>query len=40
MERSQSLALDSILVSLRDRRLIGATNDRRIRVWDATPLPE
>jgi WD40 repeat protein len=22
------------------RRLIGATHDRRIRVWDATPLPE
>jgi WD40 repeat protein len=22
------------------RRLIGATQDRRIRVWDATPLPE
>ena len=22
------------------RRLIGATSDRRIRVWDATPLPE
>jgi WD40 repeat protein len=22
------------------RRLIGATRDRRIRVWDATPLPE
>jgi hypothetical protein len=22
------------------RRLIGARHDRRVRVWDATPLPE
>ena len=35
-----SVGVDSVRFVSDGRRLIGATHDRRIRVWDATPLPE
>ena len=35
-----SIGVDSVRFVSDGRRLIGATRDRRIRVWDATPLPE
>ena len=35
-----SVGVDSVRFGSEGRRLIGATHDRRIRVWDATPLPE
>ncbi len=35
-----SVGVDSVRFGSDGRRLVGATHDRRIRVWDATPLPE
>ena len=35
-----SVGVGSVRFVSDGRRLIGATRDRRIRVWDATPLPE
>jgi hypothetical protein len=34
-----SASVDSIRF-VSDGRMIGATHDRRVRIWDATPLPE
>ena len=40
LKLDDAVGVDSVRFVSDGRRLIGATGDGRIRVWDATPLPE
>jgi hypothetical protein len=40
LKRVYSGYVDRLRFACDGRRLIGASRDRWIRVWDATPLPE